>query len=84
VRKNPGSGEELISAAENVMIAGFYYDIEVGREEEKLWLSIDGRKTFEVNDEDPLPGGHIAIRLRGTAGFKAGCLIKDMEILEKE
>ena len=82
VRKNPGSGEELISAAENVMIAGFYYDIEVGREKDKLWLSIDGRKTFEVKDEAPLSGGHIAIRLRGTAGFKAGCLIKEMEILE--
>ena len=81
VRKNPDPGITLASARENLMTAGIYYAIEVGKQQGKLWLSIDGKRAFEVKDPDPLSGGHLAIRLRGTAGFQAGCLIKEMEIL---
>lgn len=84
VRKNPDPGTALVSAAENLMIAGVYYDIEVGRKQGLLWLSVDGNKVFEVEDPEPFSGGHIAIRLRGTAGFKAGCLIRNMEVVADE
>jgi hypothetical protein len=81
VRKSPADGKTLGSAGENRMIAGVYYEIEIGKYQEKLWLTIDGEKVFEAEDEKPLTGGHLALRIRGTAGFKAGCLIKDLEIL---
>ncbi|MEM9252605.1 MAG: hypothetical protein AAGB29_09685 [Planctomycetota bacterium] len=80
VRQNPDAAEPLAVAEENVMIAGVYYDIEVGRRDGKLWLSVDGETLFEADDDAPLPGGHVALRLRGTAGFPAGCLIKDFSI----
>lgn len=80
VRKSPASGKTLGSASENSMIAGVYYAIEIGKYGEKLWLSVDGKKIFEVEDEEPLTGGHLALRIRGTAGFKAGCLIKGLEV----
>lgn len=83
VRKNPKAQQPLIAAKENSMIAGIYYEIEVGKMEGKLWLSIDGKKIFKTVDANPLGGGHIALRLRGTAGFSAGCLIKDLTISSK-
>lgn len=83
VRRYTNAKIDLASASENTMIAGVYYQIEVGRRGAKLWLSIDGVKIIEADDETPLSGGHIAIRLRGTAGFVAGCLIKDMKISTK-
>jgi len=79
VRKSP-EGTTIGSASENRMIAGVYYAIEVGKKQDKLWLSVDGQKLFETTDPEPLKGGHIALRIRGTAGFKAGCLLKDLEI----
>ena len=81
MRKSPYKGESLGSAKENLMIAGVYYDVEVGKYQGKLWLAIDGKKVFETEDKEPLKGGHLALRIRGTAGFKAGCLIKDLEVL---
>jgi hypothetical protein len=41
---------------------------------------VDGEKIVETEDESMLPGGHMAFRIRGTAGFKAACLIRDLEI----
>lgn len=84
VRKFPNASGNLGSADESNMIAGIYYDIEIGKYQGKLWLAVNGEKLFEVEDENPLQGGHVALRIRGTAGFKAGCLIKDLEILSDE
>jgi len=81
VRKSPNASGNFGSATENTMIAGVYYDVEVGKYQGKLWLAIDGKKVFETEDKEPLKGGHLALRIRGTAGFKAGCLIKDLEVL---
>jgi hypothetical protein len=81
VKRSPNAKTALGSASENKMIAGVYYDIEVGKYQEKLWLAIDGEKVFEVEDKKPLERGHVALRIRGTAGFRAGCLIKDLVIL---
>lgn len=80
VKRSPNAKEALGSATENTMIAGVYYEVEAGIREGKLWLAIDGEKVFETIDPEPLAGGHIALRIRGTAGFKAACLIKDLEI----
>lgn len=84
VKKSPNDTAIFGSATENTMIAGVYYNVEVGQYQGKLWLTVDGKKLFETEDKEPLNSGHIALRIRGTAGFKAGCLIKDMEILSNE
>lgn len=83
VRKNSTGGNNLASGAENKMLAGLYYEVEIGRVEDKLWLSIDNEEVFMTRDDHPLSGGHIGIRIRGTAGFKGACLIKDLTIYSK-
>lgn len=83
VRKSPATGETIASADKNSMIAGVYYDVEIGKVQGKLWLAVDGVKLFETEDATPLAGGHLALRIRGTAGFKAACLIKDLEIFTR-
>jgi hypothetical protein len=81
IRKYPVPGNDaLVTASENFMVPGVYYSIEAGRMGNKLWLSVDGKKIIEAEDKSMLPGGHIAFRIRGTAGYKAACLIKDLEI----
>ena len=81
IRKYPEPGNDALAVAqENVTLPGVHHSIEVGRIDNRLWLSIDGKKVVEAEDESMLPGGHIAIRVRGTAGLKAACLIKDLEI----
>jgi len=81
IRKYPvPGGNALATAKENFMIPGVYYAIEIGRVDNKLWLNVDGKKIIEAEDESILTGGHIVFRIRGTAGYKAACLIKDLEI----
>ena len=84
IRKYPVPGNEALAmASENFMLPGVHYEIEIGRIDHKLWLSVDGEKIIEAEDNELLPGGHIALRVRGTAGFKAACLIKDLVIYSK-
>lgn len=80
VRKNPNAVKPLITAPADKMIPGQYYDVEVGQLGRRLYLKIDGEMIFETEDPEPLQGGHIALRLRGVAGFQAACLIKDFRI----
>jgi len=85
IRKYPEPGREaLVLARENFMLPGIFYDIEIGRIGNSLWLSVDGRKVIETEDESILSGGHLAFRIRGTAGFKAACLIRDVEIYSEK
>ena len=81
IRKYPEPGNNaLVSANENFMMPGKYYAIEIGRMSNKLWLSIDGNKILETTDHETYTGGHLIFRIRGTAGLKAACLIKELEI----
>jgi hypothetical protein len=85
LRKYPvPGGDALAMANDNFMLPGVYYAIEIGRVGNSLWLSVDGQKVIETQDESILSGGHLAFRIRGTAGFKAACLIKDVEIYTKK
>jgi len=85
LRKYPeqeGKDATMVAAPKNVMTSGQYYHVEVGRKGYKLWLKINGKIVLNVKDSSPLQGGNIAIRLRGTAGEHAACLIKNMEITD--
>lgn len=80
VRKNPNAVKPLVTAPADEIVAGRYYDVEVGQLGSRLYLKIDGKTIFETEDSDPLRGGHVALRLRGVAGFQAACLVKDFRI----
>ncbi|WP_372772947.1 hypothetical protein [Mangrovibacterium sp.] len=84
IRKYPvpkGQDPALVSADQNIMYPGVFYSIELGRNKASLWLKIDGEKILETSDGNAWSGGHIAFRIRGTAGEYAACLIRNMEII---
>jgi hypothetical protein len=84
IRKYPVPGNDaLASGEENFMLPGVYYEIELGRMGKSLWLNVDGKNIVEASDESMLPGGHVAFRVRGSAGLKAACLIKDLVIYSR-
>ena len=85
IRKYPVPGEDAIGmASENIMLPGVFYSMEIGRIGNRLWLSVDGQKIIETADESILSGGHLVFRVRGTAGFKAACLIKEVVIYSEK
>ncbi len=82
INKNPKLGQLVIAERDN-MIPGVYYDVEVGRVGQKLWLKVDGQSVVSVEDPNILPGGHLGIRLRGLVGHPAACVIRDVSILSE-
>lgn len=83
VRRYPqtdGGKDVLASYESNLMEPGRWYRIEVGRESGRLWLTIDDNTILDVTDEAPLGGGHLALRIRGTATGRASCLIRDLAV----
>jgi len=77
-----GGGGQIAEADANVMQAGVFHTVEVGREGGKLWLSVDGKRLLEGEDADPLGGGHVGFRIRGINGQAAACLIRNVSITE--
>ncbi len=71
-------------AENNVMQAGKFHTVEVGRNGARLWLEVDGVRLLEAEDPDPLPGGHIGFRIRGINGMQAACLIRNVSVLTDE
>jgi hypothetical protein len=65
----------------NRMHVGKYYSIEAGRKDNKIWLKIDGKTVLKYVDTKPYASGHLGLRIRGTGGEYAACLIKDLEII---
>lgn len=68
----------------NVMKNGIFHHIEVGRKGGNFWLKIDGKKILSYKDDKPYGGGHLAIRIRGTAGEYASCFIRNVVITETD
>ncbi len=85
IRKYPvpeGQDPALVSLDENIMHPGIFYSIELGRKKDKIWLKVDGKTILETIDEKAFGGGHLAFRIRGTAGEYASCLIRNLEIIK--
>jgi len=86
IRKYPvpeGQDPALVSYEKNIMHPGVFYTVEMGRKGNKLWLKVDGKKILETTDKNAFGGGHVAFRIRGTAGEYAACLIRNVEIITK-
>ncbi len=85
IRKYPvaeGEDPALVSYDKNIMHPGVFYSVEIGRKKDLVWLKVDGEKILETTDKDAFGGGHIAFRIRGTAGEYAACLIRNVEIVQ--
>ncbi|MBI9062417.1 MAG: hypothetical protein JEZ14_10555 [Marinilabiliaceae bacterium] len=74
----------LDMAKKNVMHVGKYYRIEVGRKADLIWLKIEGKTILKTKDSNPYTGGHLGLRIRGTASEYAACLIKNLEIISPD
>jgi hypothetical protein len=84
LRRYPTPGNVLLSPADrHSVFSGRYHTVEVGKEENRLWLSIDGVSAVEWKDEDPLEEGHLILRLRGTAFELASALIRNVIVYNK-
>ncbi len=64
----------------NVVRSGEFSRIEIGRNGKTLWLTVNGIRLFDAEDADPLPGGHLALRLRGIQGMPAAALIRNLSV----
>jgi len=80
VRRNP-AGEELQEHGRNVITGQEWHTVEAAREGARLWLEIDGVRVIDVTDPAPHgTGGHLALRIRGTAEGQASCLVRNVEV----
>lgn len=77
------SNIKLQTATENAMTESKYYDIEVGKKNNRVWLKVNNEIVLDVKDTSATyEKGYLALRIRGTADELASCLIKDLEIIE--
>lgn len=85
IRKYPLPGNEpLVKAEKRYLYPGIYYSVEVGKEENNIWLKIDGQKVLETSDPESYRAGKIIIRIRGTAHEVASCLVRNVKIYSKK
>jgi len=83
IRRHPGGGMEgevLAELAQNFMKPDVWYTIEAARNDGMISLNIDGVTVLEAIDPQPLSGGRVGIRVRGTAETRAHCLIRDVRV----
>jgi len=74
------SKESLGEYGENVIRSGEFSTIEIGRQGEMVWFSVNGERLFEGQDSHPLESGHLAFRIRGISQQAASCLIRNLTI----
>lgn len=77
-----GTNDKLQTAAKNALIQNIYYNIEVGKEENRVWLKVNDEIVLDVEDNKrSFRKGFLGLRVRGTGEELASCLIKDLEII---
>jgi len=68
---------------ENIMKVGQWYDVEIGKKENRLWFKLNGKVFFDVEDAEPYEKGRLIFRISGTTGEKtifAKAAFKDIVI----
>lgn len=53
---------------ENIMDVGKWYDVEIGKQQNRLWFKLNGETFFDVKDTDPYQKGRLIFRISGTTG----------------
>ncbi len=70
-------------AKSNIMEVGAWYEVEIGKVENRLWFKLNDKIIFEQEDCNPLANGHVIFRISGTTGEQtilAKAAIKDLAI----
>lgn len=71
------------SLGKNIMEVGEWYDVEIGKQQNRLWFKLNGETFFDVKDADPHQKGRLIFRVSGTTGEKvifAKAAFKDIVI----
>lgn len=80
---SPRSKGFHLTKAENIMDTQKWYDVEIGKQDNRLWFKLNNKIIFDQEDCNPLAGGHMIFRISGTTGEKvilAKAAIKDLII----
>jgi hypothetical protein len=68
---------------ENIFEVGQWYDVEVGKKDNRVWFKLNNKIHFDFEDPSPLEGGRLIFRISGTTGDNvifAKAAIKDIVI----
>lgn len=81
VNKRTPKGMQLLQETnQSYMQTGAWYTVEIGRYENNVWLRINDKLVLNTVDDNPLRGGHIGFRIRGSGTEIASTFIKDVVI----
>lgn len=83
VKKHPNATKPLASYSGNLMTAGAYYEVEIGRSGNTLRLTVDGENSLNTTDKTALSNGKTGFRIGRTAGFKNGYFVINLHIYMK-
>ncbi|CAM1364152.1 hypothetical protein [Tenacibaculum xiamenense] len=56
--------------SENIIETEKWYDVEVGKKQNRLWFKLNNKVIFEQEDCNPLDGGRLMFRISGLNGDK--------------
>ncbi|MDA9589759.1 hypothetical protein N9R65_03095 [Opitutales bacterium] len=73
-------GREQLVLAESNSMTTEWHTVEVGKQNGRLWLKVDGAIIIEASDPAALEAGRFIFRMRGTSERIGVCLIKDLRI----
>jgi len=77
ITKNPGFTD--LARATDLAREQIWYEIEIGKAGDQLWVKVDDQLVLSATDHDaPLPGGKLGLRLRGPGDGTFSCLFKDL------
>ncbi len=75
--KNPGFTD--LARETDIAMDQVWYEIEMGKRGDQLWLKVDDQLVLSARDHGPsLPGGKLGLRLRGPGDGTFSCLFKDL------
>jgi hypothetical protein len=81
VQRTPGAVE--LQSRPDPAGGEVWYQVEAGRGGRRIWLKVDGELALEATDVDQeLPGGRLALRLRGAGDGSFSALFRDFEIYD--
>ena len=53
---------------QNIFEVGHWYDVEVGKKDNRLWFKLNNTMYFDIEDNNPIEGGRLIFRISGTTG----------------
>lgn len=80
ITKYVDSTKNKLTSAETNLSSAEWYDVEVGKVKNNVWLKVNDKLILQTTDEQMLSSGHIVFRLRGTKNSIASAKIENLKI----